>query len=270
MGENILNHQVKVSIIMGTHNDYGTIKECIASIIKQDYVNWEFIICDDCSEINYFNLLKLISKNDKRIKVIRNTKNRGLAFSLNRCLRISKGSLIARMDADDVSYSNRLSMQVAFLDAHPELCMVGSAMDIYDGDVDMGTRYNATVVERNDFLTGNPFFHPTMLIRRYVFKNIGLYNTEVKRVEDLELWFRVYAKGYKGANIQVPLYRYHESKADYKKRTLSAAFDITKVFIRGYKKIQISPIYYYRALRPIIAAIMPNLFLFFYHKKKLN
>lgn len=265
-----MDHQVKVSIIMGTHNDYKTIKECIDSIIKQDYVNWEFIICDDCSEINYFNILKSISKQDKRIKVIRNKKNHGLAYSLNRCLKMSKGSLIARMDADDVSYSNRFSMQVDFLDTHPELCMVGSAMDIYDGNIDIGTRYNPEVVERKDFLSGNPFFHPTMMIRRYVFKNIGLYNTKVKRVEDLELWFRIYAKGYRGGNIQFPLYRYHESKADYKKRTISAAFDITKVFIKGYKKIHVSPIHYYRSLRPIVAAMIPNLFLFIYHGKKLN
>lgn len=265
-----MSQQVEVSVIMGTHNDYETIRKCIDSIVKQDYTNWEFIICDDCSNTDYYNLLRSLSKIDKRITIIRNKKNRGLAFSLNRCLKLSKGNLIARMDADDISYSNRLSIQVNFLNNHPELCMVGTAMDVYDGDVDMGTRSSRPFVSNKDFLKGNPFFHPTMLIRKSAFQNVGLYNTNVKRVEDLELWFRIYAKGYRGANIQQPLYRYHESKEDYKKRTLSAALDISKVFIKGYIALGISPIHYLRAFKPIIAALMPNSILFVYHRKKLS
>ena len=100
-----------VSIIMGVYNDQETISTCIDSIINQDYHNWEFIICDDCSTDETLSIVKKYAQKDSRIKVIQNTKNEKLAYSLNHCLKYSSGEYIARMDGDDIALPHRLRTQ---------------------------------------------------------------------------------------------------------------------------------------------------------------
>ena len=104
-----------VSIIMGAYNCENTIYDCMESILKQTYENWEFIICDDCSSDHTLEILKKYEKNDKRIHILHNEKNMRLAASLNRCLEVAHGKYVARMDADDISMPDRLEKQVEFL-----------------------------------------------------------------------------------------------------------------------------------------------------------
>src|SRR5690625_1284595 len=100
-----------VSIIMGIYNCENTIARSIDSIIHQSFKNWELIMCDDYSTDNTYHIAKDYSRSFKNIILIENNKNYGLAYSLNRCLDISKGKYIARMDGDDQSLSKRLQIQ---------------------------------------------------------------------------------------------------------------------------------------------------------------
>ena len=103
-----------VSVIMGVYNSQGTLSEAVMSILNQTYSNFEFLICDDGSTDDSLKLLGNFS--DKRIKILRNEVNRGLAFSLNKCLVASSGAYVARMDADDVAFPDRLETQLSFLE----------------------------------------------------------------------------------------------------------------------------------------------------------
>ena len=92
-----------ISVIMSSYNSEETIKKSILSILKQDYKNIEFLIVDDCSKDSSLSIMKRLSEDDKRIKLLKIKKNIGLTKSLNKLLKISNGKYIARQDSDDVS-----------------------------------------------------------------------------------------------------------------------------------------------------------------------
>ena len=129
-----------VSIIMGAYNCENTIYDCMESILKQTYENWEFIICDDCSSDHTLEILKKYEKNDKRIHILHNEKNMRLAASLNRCLEVAHGKYVARMDADDISMPDRLEKQVEFLESHSEYDVTGCNRMVFDENGDKGIR----------------------------------------------------------------------------------------------------------------------------------
>lgn len=267
--QNIPNGTPLVSIIMGAYNCSDTLRNCIESILNQTYTNWEFIICDDCSTDNTLAVMQEYQKKDERIVVLHNEKNSRLAASLNYCLEHAKGKYIARMDADDESLPQRLEKQVVFLENHTEYDVVGCARIIFDENGDVGMRKGKTEPQINDLLTDTPFAHPTIMMRKSVYDELNGYSVSklTMRAEDLELWFRFYKNGHKGCNLSEPLYRYHESMDDYKKRSITAGWNTTKVFIDGYKKIGV-PLYKYpMALKPLISALLPNKLNYLYHNK---
>lgn len=248
-----------VSIIMGVYNEEDCLQRCIDSILGQTYKNWEFIICDDCSTDSTAKILEDYKKKDSRIVVLRNEKNSRLAKSLNNCLEVAHGDYIARMDADDISLPNRLSTQVGFMLNNPQIDCVGTSRIMFDEDGDRGMRVEIEKPTKYTLLHGNPFAHPTIMIKKEVLNELGGYRVrpETMRAEDLDLWFRFFEKGFVGYNIQEPLYKYHESLTDLKKRTLKAAFGISKVYYQGYKALGFPRYTYFRALKPLMAAIIP-------------
>lgn len=120
----------KISVIMSVYNGMPYLKEAVQSILKQTFKDFEFIVVNDASTDDSWQYLKGL--NDKRIKLIINEKNLGLATSLNDGIKIAKGNFIARMDADDVSKPDRLEVQYKFLTKNPEIDLCGSWADIID------------------------------------------------------------------------------------------------------------------------------------------
>lgn len=260
-----------ISIIMGVYNAENTINKCIESILNQSYSNWEFLICDDCSTDNTKKIINQYCKKDKRIKLICNEKNYRLAYSLNRCLSIAKGEYIARVDADDECMPTRLEKQINFLKNNLEYDVVGCSRYIFDEDGVKGIRYSIEYPNSNILLTDTPFAHPTILMRKSAYDKLKGYtvNDKTMRAEDLDLWFRFFYIGLSGYNLQEPLYKYREGKEDYKKRSLQAAFQTSRVFLDGYKTLQFSKTKYIYALKPIISAIIPNTIMMLFHSKKM-
>lgn len=258
-----------VSIIMGIYNCENRIEECIESIQKQTYKNWELIICDDCSSDNSFSVVTEIAKTHSRIKVIQNQKNSKLAFSLNHCLEFAKGEYIARMDDDDVCYPERIEKQVNFLEKNLQYDVVGSLADIYDGAKIIGVRKIKEIPEPHDLIWGPCHMHPTVMMRKSAYEKLNGYTVlqRTQRGQDWDLWFRFYSMGMKGYNLQEPLLRYHESKSDNKKRTLKTAWMYTRTALYGYRLIG-TPLYnYVFAFKPLISAVLPAVLLDKYHDR---
>ncbi len=258
-----------ISIIMGVYNGENTIKKCIDSIISQTYSNWEFIICNDCSTDKTLKILSEYKNKDSRFVILNNHKNLRLGATLNRCLKVANGKYIARMDADDESLSKRLEIQVKFLETHPEIDCIGCNRIMFDGEKDIGIWKSVENPTRKDLLTKTPFAHPTIMMKRSTYTELGGYTVskDTMRAEDLDLWFRFFANNYKGYNIQRALYRYHESESDLKKRTLKAALGTAKVYLRGYKILNY-PIYkYVYAFKPVLSSVIPKKIMQSYHLK---
>ncbi len=259
----------KVSIIMGAYNCANTVSKCIDSIIAQTFVDWEFIICDDCSSDNTYEVLCEYQKKDSRITVLQNKQNCRLAATLNNCLAVARGKYIARADADDWCADTRLEKQVDFLDAHEEYAVVGSARYMLDEGGIYGISCSVEKPIRDNIVMGTPFAHPTIMMRKEAYDALGGYISSKKtmRAEDLNLWFRFYQKKYIGYNLQEPLYYYHESLDDYKKRTLKAAIGTAGVIKDGIDILGWSKSKYIFCLKPIIASLIPNRIMYRYHRK---
>lgn len=194
----------RVSVVLSVYNGERYLKECVSSILEQRYADFEFIVINDGSTDSSEEILA--GYRDARLKVIRQSRY-GLSRSLNRGVRMSTGEYIARMDADDVALPDRLDKQVAFLDAHPEVGMVGTAYYEIDqvGKV-VGLRSHPTSDGelRKTLIRFNPFFHSSVMLRGSVFSRVGVYAETAYAAQDYELWFRV-AGAFQLANLSEPL-----------------------------------------------------------------
>lgn len=198
-----------ITVIMSVHNGARYLREAISSILNQTEKEFEFIIVDDASTDDSASIIH--SFNDPRIVLIKNSQNLGLTKSLNVALRKSNGTYIARMDADDIALLERLTVQRNFLDSHPDIVCVGSALRIIDEHgVERGTK---SVFTDPDLLAfhmrlKNQIAHPTVMFRKDA---VGEYDETFRYVQDYDLWSRLMDKGYKFSNIETPLllYRSH-------------------------------------------------------------
>lgn len=259
----------KVSVIMGIYDCERTLAAAIESMVVQTYTDWELIMCDDGSKDRTYEIAKAYcDKYPDRMILLKNEVNQKLAATLNRCLSVARGEYIARMDADDECLPERLRVQVDFLDRHLDYDCVGTSRVIFDQFGERGYRINSGEPKVKTLITDTPFAHPTIMVRKRVYDILNGYTVseETRRAEDLDLWFRFYANGFRGYNLDKVLYRYRESKIDFKKRSLSAAIGTAKVFLRGYRLLGFSHIYDFCALKPILMAVIPNWIMHQYHK----
>ena len=254
---------------MGVHNNETTIKRCIDSIINQTYENWELIICDDCSSDGTYDVLKDYEKKDDRIVLIKNKKNCKLAKSLNNCLAIAKGTYVARMDADDECLSDRIERQVDFLQENPDFAVVGGAAKIFDGEKIISVRKMKARPDKGDVIYGPVFMHPTIMMRKKAYDKLKGYTVlpRTDRGQDWDLWFRFFKAGFKGYNLQEPVLIYHESKNDFKKRTMKTAKMYTATALYGYKLLKVPFYKYVFAFKPIISVLVPYKILNKLHNK---
>ena len=119
-----------LSVIMPIYNVEPYIGKAIESVLHQTFENFEFIIIDDGSTDKTYDIIS--SYHDKRIIIIRNQINRGLAKCLNQGFLIAKAEYIIRMDGDDICKPERFSKQIQFMLEHPNLGISGTYMDLID------------------------------------------------------------------------------------------------------------------------------------------
>jgi glycosyltransferase involved in cell wall biosynthesis len=188
---------------MPAFNAEAYIFESLQSILEQTYIDFELIIIDDASTDSTGAIVR--SLHDVRLKYYRNNHNCGLAASLNKGIAISKGTYIARIDADDIATPDRLGKQVVFLDQNSEVGVVGSNARYFytDGSPSVVAYFpeNHADIKLQSFFSA-PFSHPTVMLRRSAFDLLDQwYNPDYESAEDFELWTRL-LEVTNGANIQ--------------------------------------------------------------------
>lgn len=200
-----------VSVIMATFNETPEfITESIQSILDQTYTNFEFIILDDSTNDDTKTAIDKMASRDSRIKIIRKTERMGFVPALNEGLRIAKGDFIARMDGDDISYPYRFEVQLKYFSEHPEVDILGGALDIIneDGNVISRRIYPLQGLPLKFYtILRDPIAHPTVMMRRERLKQ-WQYDESYRRGEDIELWLRLRNEGANMRNIGNPLLKY--------------------------------------------------------------
>ena len=228
-----------VSVIMGIYNCAATLGDAIRSIQRQTYHNWELILCDDASTDNTLEIARQYKALEpERIILLQNETNKKLAFTLNRCLKAASGEFIARMDGDDLSAPNRLETQVNWLLSHPEYQLVGTAMFSFIDDPGAGhVMLPPSHPDRWTMRKGIPFFHATIMTYKSVYDQLGGYtvSSRTSRAQDYDLWFRFYAAGFNGDNLEEPLYLVRENQMTFRRRTAKYRWQALQTTIYGYR-----------------------------------
>lgn len=179
---------------MPIHNCEQTIAVAVRSLLSQTFRSWELLLIDDGSTDRTLAIARSFS--DPRIHVLADGRHRGLVFRLNQAIDLSRGSYFARMDGDDVSYPERLTLQVEYLEAHPEIDLLGGGVLIFgrDGEV-LGTREARTShkqICRRPW-AGFYFAHPTWMGKTTWFRQ-HRYRFDALRCEDQDLLLRTYRR----------------------------------------------------------------------------
>lgn len=255
---------------MGAYNSGDKIKKAIESIIAQSFTDWELIICDDASTDNTYEIIKSYTVIDKRIILIQNKTNKGLAQTLNECLKICRGEYVGRMDDDDYSVPDRFTTQNTFLDQNLAYDFVCSQIECYNETGNwLPKNRKKEKPEKRDFLFGSCFVHPTLLIRKTAILSVQGYRVtkETKRTEDYDLFMRLYANGYKGYNLDLVLLHYYVSLSAMKKRKFGHKIDEAIVRYKGFKMLGLMPQGILYVIKPIVVGLIPGKLLFLIKKK---
>ncbi len=167
------------------------IQEAVESILNQSFSDFELIVVNDnpASESLKNHLIEL-AKKDQRIKILANQENIGLTKSLNQGLKICKGKYVARMDADDWSYPDRLRKQFDYMESNPNMIASSALAYSWDGGDSLNPIFRPT--EYDDILsytfTSSPFIHPLLIMRREVLvANNITYDEDFTRSQDYKL-----------------------------------------------------------------------------------
>ena len=241
--------QVTVLMSVYVRIDPGYLEKAIASILAQTFDDFEFTIIADgrltsCQQ----ETLKRYAAADTRLTILQNDQRRGLSYSMNLGISLSKSDYVARMDADDVSLPERLEKQIALLEDHKDIEIVGTFVyEIDDADrivfrkrLPVGPADLALFLAKRD-----PFVHPTVVFRRNVFGKVGLYNQELRTNQDTDLWCRSFIAGARGANIPEFLYLFRRDKDFFdRRRGYRYAFNVLKLRCGYIRRIGLSFRYY--------------------------
>jgi glycosyltransferase involved in cell wall biosynthesis len=197
-----------VSVLMPCFNAAKTLEEALNSLAIQSYPDFEIIAVDDGSEDSTPIILNQWARQDKRVRII-NQPHQGILVALNTGLQTCTAPYIARMDADDRCHPKRLDHQVAFLETHPNLAVVGCLVTGFpDNQVRRGFQIylawlNSLVSDadiRRQIFVESPLAHPSVMMRKDWLDRVGGYQ-EKGWPEDYDLWLRLYLAGASFAKI---------------------------------------------------------------------
>ncbi len=231
----------QVSVIMPCYNHARFLPESVESILGQSYDDFELIITDDCSSDNSVDVIDGYRRRDKRVISIYNRENKGAAGSRNSAITASKGNYIAFCDADDLWEKDKLKIQMdcMFNNNRGYAAIHSDSMIIDEAGIPTGERFSTLYQRINK--SGNLFHElcltnfiniQTVLLRRQCINDVGLFEEDIKYVEDWIYWVKV-ARNFTFYYIDEPLGRYRVHEGSTNKNIEGC----TKNRIKGYNRI---------------------------------
>ena len=202
-----------VSVIMPVYNAETDLCEALDSILHQTYRNLEIIVINDASTDKSAEILARYT--DERLVIFHNTINLKQQKTRNIGLEFAHGKYVVNMDADDISLLNRIEIQVAYMEEHPECDVCGTAYVRFGGDFSRKIYYPESSADiAVAMITRSAMAHATVIFRKSSIKKYNIrYDAESKfnYAEDFELWGRLSLLGVTFHNINIPLYKYRDT-----------------------------------------------------------
>lgn len=253
-----------VSIVLPVYNGDVYLQSAIESILNQTFIDFELVIINDASTDNTDQIINNFK--DKRIRYFINETNLKIIETLNKGINLSRGKYIARMDADDISFPNRIEDQVNFLEKNVEIDVLGTGFEIIGNN--QNDRFsNNTVVYNTDskkiafnLIYNNVILHPSVMFRSSVFHKYKIYyNKKFIHAEEYYLWTQLIIHT-KFANLPDILlkYRVHDNQISLQnhKVQLDNSYSIQQLYLKN--------------LGLNITFNQAKLFVDFLQKKKIN
>ena len=207
-----------VSVAMSVRNGRRFVRAAIDSVLSQTFGDFEFVIVDDASDDETWQILRDARDRDKRIRLVRNAENRGLSGAHNRGLCMCRGEFVARMDHDDVCEPTRLEKQVDLLRRRPDLAGCGTLRTEIDDDdryrESPGGEPGTGEAAYLDWwmCLGNPIWHPTSVLRREWIERLGGYSRAAPYAEDFDLFSRLFRAGGRMEVVMERLLKYRRGE----------------------------------------------------------
>ncbi len=190
-----------IAVVLPVYNGGSLLAKSIQSVLKQDFKNFEFLICDDCSTDDSLAYLKKTCEDIENVKVVTNDENQGLFGTLNRLIHLSTAPLIHLWSQDDVMKSHCLSGTLAFHTKHPEIGMSYAARDLIDGQGKLISEApedgTPEIIDKHLYAKISSYWGcmagniANVTITKVAFQTIGNFNVEMKVSGDFEYWTRI-------------------------------------------------------------------------------
>jgi len=253
----------EISVLMGVYYhrpDTALLERSVSSILAQSVTGLEFLICDDGSTEEAKRVLERMARENDRIRFIRTGGLFSLSEKLNACLRWANGTFIARMDDDDYSAPTRLAAQLAYLKEHPNISFVGCNVNLRRNGQMVGERPLPEFPEIRDFYMTQPFIHPTLMFRHVALEAVGGYSEDKHCMfcEDYDLLLRLYAKGFRGANLQETLLDYTVPDTAKGNRTMNHRWNETVTRWRRFRELGVLPGALPYVVKPLAVGLLPE------------
>ncbi|NVK29210.1 MAG: glycosyltransferase [Flavobacteriia bacterium] len=237
----------RVSVLMCAYNAYPYVVEAVQSVLDSSFPDFQFLIVNDGSTDTTSSFLR--SMNDPRIEVVELESNCGIARAANIGLEKCTGEYIVRFDADDVMHPDRIQKSIDFLDAHPEVDVVCSKVELTEASFQQDgyvhyVEWTNSLLTNEDMLASrfrdSPIVNPSVCFRRSIIEECGAYNVNVP--EDYEFWMRLWSKGVKFHKVNETLltWRDHSNRLtrnhiDYED---GAFFEVKlKYFVEEWRRV---------------------------------
>ena len=263
-----------ISILIPVYNSEKYLENAINSIINQTHKEWRIIAINDGSTDNSAQILKKYKKNlGKKMIILNNKENRGIAYSLNKTLLHVDTEYFCRQDADDISKSNRLEVLLKSLNKNPKFDFVSSRMkSITEKDLIFPLNTIKKFPHNKDFIKGLPFCNAPTIFKSSIIKNEIKFNNSKrfkKRFEDYDFFFQCYDKGHLGFNISEITY-FVRQDFNYPKK-IKFYDRITEVLLKFkiFKKFKLEYKLIFYIVLPLFKYFFPFFLLKFFSKSEL-
>lgn len=200
-----------ITVLMPAYNVEKYIRASIDSVLNQTFQDFELLIIDDGSSDNTLAIIK--SYTDKRIKVLENTINKGLIYTLNRGLQHINTPYISRTDADDISTPDRLQKQIELMERNPNIGFCGTWLNSFKLSINEQNISYYTPTKHEE-ISIHLFFCRSWggppLIRKSILNKYNIqYDAREVTSEDYDLYLKI-SKVSQMVNIPEVLYHYRK------------------------------------------------------------
>ena len=265
------NKSVLISVLMSVRNGGEYLSKSVNSVLNQTFSDFEFIICDDGSTDNTYDILLSFAAQDKRIKLLQNETSKGLAYSLNRCIEVAQSEILARQDADDASELNRFEKQYEFVMKHPEYAIVGTCWNNVDS---RGCKTPVMVKKEpsaRDMVAGGMYMHPSWMMRKSQLAKVGYYtaNKYTMRSQDYHLVMKLLGVKFRIYNMQIIAYNYtadDNTTNRYFVKSWQKVKSLMWIRFDAYRRNHLPLHCYAYVFKPLIQFMIPKMILKIYYK----